>query len=1048
MPIKEQKKSEIKQVRNRKYKTLIKNQFKKVEVYLKEKKTDEKELKSLISATQQALDKAVHKKVIHKNKAARKKSQLHNNLNKQEIKEIVILHKLFLINEKFTFCLNANYENKPKHYSLPTTPLNCQKLQKIVPDYDFSATISNVSATATKSPSLRDYQLADVKFLSQLKNVAIFSEMRTGKTPTALMTFRQWPVNKLLIIVPSILQQQWQKSDTFKIDSLRFKKLKKRKEVNSLYCVIIDEAHFLRNHQSQQSKSIYTLKDVPYKMALTGTPVSEIRRGGKLYKIWQVKDFKSEQLRRELQGQISQFSVNRRQKEVLAHLKTLTLYPPALSFLGPGKPLAQALAEQKIVTGLIIGKTNYQAREEYIQQFQNGELGILLCNIQSAGMGLNLNRAETIIFADRSYSPADNEQAEARFLPTNNSEPARIRLVIDLICRGTIDEKILKLLKKKEDIIKQNMNDKDQVVIVCPEEILREEFLLPYEYYSRHSYASNVETYLNGVEGHIFFNVLNVFDYQGEKVVSIDYISENPEIDADFLRRDKIVRISFDESQPHRITQGRLGKTLNIVGPCSLQPYASTGDQLLIREFVEIVKKNATTNSSPQSLIADTPQFTIKSAVNSSGIQVLTTEPFTFQGREIRIIRINSTNPDLKKDSQVIIKGVNLATDKAKINGKFLSINTHYSDIEIVVAGNNNSDSSNNNSNSSNPTATIFQNALDNNDRQLLDLINEYEVAEVINNSYDLKKKPNQSNSSGNPNNSNFNHNDSSNQNNNNLPTIRNEAITALTQALNQEPKITDSELSKPNWTGEINNSSDASFINNLREELLAEIEAKRKAKAKNSELDELISQAEQTSIYEKLEELIKKIRACSHLPHYQAKQTQISALETKLGQLDLNKYKKGAIADINNELNNGDNSLKTDELDQENKDYEKQLNQAQTPEQVNQIREKVKNDVGEKKAEKELNNLLAQVKKVTTNSDKLVIKLKLLQFLKEENCFKQKISQKYEKAIKEALSQLENQSTTLANQDKNPNKLVYWLIGAIILKNPLFSDNFLASLE
>ena len=98
------------------------------------------------------------------------------------------------------------------------------------------------------------------------------------------------------------------------------------------------------------------------------------------------------------------------------------------------EPLAQALAEKKIVTGLIIGKTNYQAREEYIQQFQNGELGILLCNIQSAGVGLNLNRAETIIFADRSYSPADNKQAEACFLPINDSEPVCIRLVIDLIC--------------------------------------------------------------------------------------------------------------------------------------------------------------------------------------------------------------------------------------------------------------------------------------------------------------------------------------------------------------------------------------------------------------------------------------------------------------------------------------------------------------------------------------------------------------------------------------------------------------------------------------
>jgi len=78
----------------------------------------------------------------------------------------------------------------------------------------------------------------------------------------------------------------------------------------------------------------------------------------------------------------------------------------------------------------------------------------LLCNLQTAGVGLNLSQAETIIFADRSYSPADNEQAEARFLPTSSEEVPRVRLVIDLICKGTIDEKILDLLKRKEDIIK------------------------------------------------------------------------------------------------------------------------------------------------------------------------------------------------------------------------------------------------------------------------------------------------------------------------------------------------------------------------------------------------------------------------------------------------------------------------------------------------------------------------------------------------------------------------------------------------------------------
>jgi small subunit ribosomal protein S20 len=87
MVIKESKKSQEKQARNRKYKTLIKNQFKKVEIYLKEQKSDEKELKNLVSETQKILDKAQNKKVIHKNKAARKKSQLHSNLNKLRAKE-------------------------------------------------------------------------------------------------------------------------------------------------------------------------------------------------------------------------------------------------------------------------------------------------------------------------------------------------------------------------------------------------------------------------------------------------------------------------------------------------------------------------------------------------------------------------------------------------------------------------------------------------------------------------------------------------------------------------------------------------------------------------------------------------------------------------------------------------------------------------------------------------------------------------------------------------------------------------------------------------
>jgi SNF2 family DNA or RNA helicase len=517
-----------------------------------------------------------------------------NKKNRLEIIEVKPEKVIFKSNYAGAFCLNASQEKKTHYYSLPNNQLNQQKLKKLFPDYSFPPPLATNNGSAPEW-QLRDYQKEDVEFLSQLKSAAIFSEMRTGKTPIALLTYQNWGEKNLLIITPSILQYHWQKSveewlnkpayiityldkparqnfyqkllqekdwiiivskDTFKVDSSYFQKLKKRKASSNSYCVIIDEAHFLRNYQSKQSKSIWVLRDAAYKMVLTGTPIVnhymdifgilkflqpeiyssywkfaaeyftiqkwEFRKGRKSFPIQQIKDFKNPELQQALQQKINEFSVNRKQVEVLpwlppviyqreyllmeeeqqniylkwikkwpeyqsleilAKLKTLTLYPPAFGFKGRGSkinfllnylteiknrqiivfstrtetfliPLSQILKKAHIEVGMITGQTSNQERQQAIQRFQNKELNILLCNIQAAGMGLNLSRADTAIFADRSYSPADNEQAEARFLPTNDQENKQVRLVIDLICKGSIDEKIKKLLKRKEDIIK------------------------------------------------------------------------------------------------------------------------------------------------------------------------------------------------------------------------------------------------------------------------------------------------------------------------------------------------------------------------------------------------------------------------------------------------------------------------------------------------------------------------------------------------------------------------------------------------------------------
>lgn len=81
MLTKEEKKNKERQSQKRKYNTLIKNQFKKIEACLQEKRSDEKEIKKLLSETQSVLDKAKNKKIIHRNRNRSKKSKAHKKLN-------------------------------------------------------------------------------------------------------------------------------------------------------------------------------------------------------------------------------------------------------------------------------------------------------------------------------------------------------------------------------------------------------------------------------------------------------------------------------------------------------------------------------------------------------------------------------------------------------------------------------------------------------------------------------------------------------------------------------------------------------------------------------------------------------------------------------------------------------------------------------------------------------------------------------------------------------------------------------------------------------
>lgn len=127
--------------------------------------------------------------------------------------------------------------------------------------------------------------------------------------------------------------------------------------------------------------------------------------------------------------------------------------------------LSEILKKKKILFGMIIGKMSAEEKEKAIQNFKKGIINVLLCNIQSANLGLDLSSAETIIFADRSYSYADNKQAESRFISPQENQPSNTKLIIDLICINSIDEKIISILENKKNFskfIKDNHHEEIQ----------------------------------------------------------------------------------------------------------------------------------------------------------------------------------------------------------------------------------------------------------------------------------------------------------------------------------------------------------------------------------------------------------------------------------------------------------------------------------------------------------------------------------------------------------------------------------------------------------
>ena len=107
--------------------------------------------------------------------------------------------------------------------------------------------------------------------------------------------------------------------------------------------------------------------------------------------------------------------------------------------------------------GFFHGRLNARQRDELLTAFASEEPGgptVLVISIRAGGRGLNLPAANHVFHFDRWWNPAVEQQATDRAHRLGQHKPV---FVHSLICTGTLEERIDKLLDSKRELVEKVM---------------------------------------------------------------------------------------------------------------------------------------------------------------------------------------------------------------------------------------------------------------------------------------------------------------------------------------------------------------------------------------------------------------------------------------------------------------------------------------------------------------------------------------------------------------------------------------------------------------
>lgn len=106
--------------------------------------------------------------------------------------------------------------------------------------------------------------------------------------------------------------------------------------------------------------------------------------------------------------------------------------------------------------GYITGEQSAPAKRAFRKRYQAGELDLLCCNVTAGGVGLTLNRGDTVIFLERPWAYWQAHQAESRADDIINAKQVH---VIDIVAANSVESRVREKLKNKARQLSELVRD-------------------------------------------------------------------------------------------------------------------------------------------------------------------------------------------------------------------------------------------------------------------------------------------------------------------------------------------------------------------------------------------------------------------------------------------------------------------------------------------------------------------------------------------------------------------------------------------------------------